>query len=691
MKKNFWKTHKNKVLVSSGILSVAGIFTAVLSTKLTKKFKPSFYNYKSYMSSDNIDKLNETFDYKEFDEINQFSTALINNKAVAGIGSDFLAAELVRKKLIGKIDYASLLGLEELEGFLEYDKLKTLVNSQDFTNYSITEQETYKKELSEAFNKKQLIKQFVKLTLRPEIWDHLLKYKLEDDNELWEYFYPYFSQDMVVSYNIKKNPIAVDNATGNGSIDFEKYKNTFQNNDIKDPLSLVNVLKIMSLNNFNKWYITDSIRDNMMYGSSYWPLPTGRTENNFTGYVLDNETDGNETYKILIDAFADLINDGTGYNIKDANHIAFKGDGLEIVNDLINPSRNDVNVAIMYNGDAIDAYYGKDNFPNLVEDGHIRAIKPKNNILLLDGLVISSGVSKENAKKYAQKVSESFFQGTIDIINSYKALLENNAIKELRLGTNQVDFTHMQTKTMFKRLATNWKELKINELSELETASLNQEYLNQFISKFTNLIDLSLEENKASYDEYLAIQENYQNNQKVDFSDRINLFVKIIKNYLDANLSDFYQLAINNIEESKKAIEYQNSYDSFEKALIYEFISSNLEELKEALSKHSTLKEKKDFIGLFLARKIAILDFSTIKDKYNFTNFDYVNYVPTNISDYEQVLQNYFLDPISGHDETAINLYEINNKTGIIHENIQPVSDELQSKITTYYFNKTKS
>ncbi|MCU9932060.1 hypothetical protein NW733_05365 [Mycoplasmopsis felis] len=67
-------------------------------------------------------------------------------------------------------------------------------------------------------------------------------------------------------------------------------------------------------------------------------------------------------YEILIDSFVDLIKDGTGFDIRNNKHITLKGDGLEIVNDLINPNRPDINAAIMYNGDAIDSYYGSDNF-----------------------------------------------------------------------------------------------------------------------------------------------------------------------------------------------------------------------------------------------------------------------------------------------------------------------------------------
>ncbi|WAM07584.1 hypothetical protein [Mycoplasmopsis cynos] len=178
-----------------------------------------------------------------------------------------MAAELVKKHLIGKIDYSILLNLPELSGYLEYDSLNEKIKQNKFTN----EQE--KAKIIAKFNivkqKKIKIKQLVRLSLRKEIWNHINKYKLQNNDELWEYFYPYFSQDMVIAYNIKKVPLKKSN--NYGAIDFSKYKNKFKNDDIKDPLAIINVLKILSENNYDKWYITDAIRDNLLYGSAYWP------------------------------------------------------------------------------------------------------------------------------------------------------------------------------------------------------------------------------------------------------------------------------------------------------------------------------------------------------------------------------------------------------------------------------------
>ncbi|WP_117275593.1 hypothetical protein [Mycoplasmopsis edwardii] len=695
--KKLFKNFKNKILLSVGILSGLSLLTWLVSVKVTSKFKPSFYNYKSYMSEINVEKLNETFDYKEFDEINQFSNALINNKAVAGIGSEFLATELVRKKLIGKIDYSSLLNIPALDGMLEYDKLKNIINSDEYKDYSNEIKSSLQRQFNEASQKRDLARKFVKLTLREEIWNHLSKYELKNGSELWEYFYPYFSQDMVIGYNIKKVPLnseVIDPTTG--GINFASYKDKFKNDDIKDPYSLINILKIMTENNYNQWYITDAVRDNMLYGSSYWPLPEGRTDQRFTGKVLDSNDNGNQNYKILIDAFSDLIKDGTGFDIKNNKHISFKGDGLEIVNDLINPSRPDVTIAIMYNGDAIDSYYGSDNFEGTVEDGEIRAIKPKNNILLLDGFVVSSDASKDNAKKYTAAVSETIFSGSRDVIESYNELLEAHLIEDIsNVNENTDKFNYIQTKVSQERIAKNWNIMKENQLNTLLEEKEIEDYKQKteaLSSKYTNLINLSLSSNSEKFSRYYELKNKKAQNLEYDTDQEISLIPYFFKEYLEANFDDFLSNIASNIKKEDFNIESLLSENFEQNVFVYMFIED-----KESLNEHLgelEQSEVKEFITLYLSRKLAFIDLSddiNIGDRYNFNNFNFVNYVPTVISDYEQILQNYFLDVFEGHDKNAIYLYEISNANGVVHENIQPVSDELQSKLTTYYFNKTKS
>ncbi|UWV92145.1 hypothetical protein [Mycoplasmopsis cynos] len=54
-------------------------------------------------------KINQSFDYKTFNEIDEFTVGLINNKAIAGIGSDFQTINLIKKGYIKKVNFEKLL------------------------------------------------------------------------------------------------------------------------------------------------------------------------------------------------------------------------------------------------------------------------------------------------------------------------------------------------------------------------------------------------------------------------------------------------------------------------------------------------------------------------------------------------------------------------------------------------------
>ncbi|QGZ97653.1 hypothetical protein GE118_02440 [Mycoplasma sp. NEAQ87857] len=629
------------LLIGSSILAGTGIFVSSLAYKLTHPFKPSFFNYKSYISKDNHQILSKEFDYKEFDEINQFTIALTNNKAVAGIGSDFQAVKLVQDNLINKIDYSVLLNDPSLKG-----------------NYQKT-------------------KQAVKSLIRPVIWDHLATYDhlltKENKGELWEYFLPYFSQDMVISYNINKIHPPKENLLDDEEIDFEKYRNQYQ-----DKLyDIVNLLKILKANNFNHWLITDAVRDNMLYGSSYWKNADGtRTDARFTGEVKTS------TYKELIDAFTDLIKDGTGYSVKSSN-IAFNGDGLEIVNNLINPRRKDVNAAIMYNGDALDAYYGADNFENLTEDGWIRSVKPKQNILLVDGLVIAKDNSEKENEVYLKNIGESIYS---NLKIHYKELKDAGFLDQ----NASVDMT-TKTETLVNQY---WKDLKINEL-EQEDYNFDQNYnLEQFINKYAAIIDLNSAKNIDFKNEFMSLQ---QNANEENFDKSINIYPYMIQKYLLDNesqlLTKLLDLVNQHQDDLSKVLEGLGNETSVIATLLVNNLKENPDNLKTVLEQ----KTNNDLEGfaLELGQLIAYIDLSneeTIKGWHNLINFNFVNYVPTQEVDYEFILRNYFATPFEGQDKIAIDIFKIESKKGRIeHKSIMPVDNKLQSLITSYYFEKTKS
>ncbi|WP_322935464.1 hypothetical protein RRG40_03750 [Mycoplasmopsis felis] len=697
------KKFKRFIIFGASLLFLSTIFITTLTLKKNKSFKPSFYNYKSYMSDDNIEHLNNTFDYKEFDEINQFTNALINNKAAAGIGSDFLAAELANKGLISKLDYSILLNLPELKNYLKYDDYLKEFNELNIQlqNAKNQEQKEYlnnkiievQQNLNNSKKSKELIKQYVKLTLRPEIWNHLNSYNLNDNNELWEYFYPYYSQDMVIAYNIKKVSINPENLDENQSIDISKYSNKFINTEpnkeiIQNPYSIINLLKIVSENGYDKWVITDAVRDNMLYGSSYWPLPNGRTNEKFTG-IVQEEDNNSKPYEILIDSFVDLIKDGTGFDIRNNKHITLKGDGLEIVNDLINPNRPDINAAIMYNGDAIDSYYGSDNFPNQVEDGEIRAIKPNQNILLVDGLVLSNKLNQETKDDFMHNISTGYYSYLSKVIQKYKSIFNQDL--------NQ-NFDNLQNKLVENHIIEIWKDFKTEELSE-QLNDLNNDVIINFVNKIASIIDLSSLENNQEFINFYDLRQKYlkKAEQDINKNDAINYSSYLMKEFLNKNYSDFMNNLVNKILEiSNNNFEVKEeellklNQDEFSKMII----KNTLTFIEEFLQKIKENENKEKFIFDTIINSLVFIDLSNeeyLKNYNNLSNFNFINYVPTSITDYELIYRFYFFDKYDNHDFNAINMFEIINTDAIKHESIKPVNDKLLSKITTYYFSKIKS
>ncbi|WP_322908562.1 hypothetical protein RRG55_02580 [Mycoplasmopsis felis] len=697
------KKFKRFIIFGASLLFLSTIFITTLTLKKNKSFKPSFYNYKSYMSDDNIEHLNNTFDYKEFDEINQFTNALINNKAAAGIGSDFLAAELANKGLISKLDYSILLNLPELKNYLKYDDYLKEFNELNIQLKNTKDQEQkaslnnkilkIQQNLNDSKKAKELIKQYVKLTLRPEIWNHLNSYNLNDNNELWEYFYPYYSQDMVIAYNIKKVSINPENLDENQSIDISKYIDKFINTEpnkeiIQNPYSIINLLKIISENGYDKWVITDAVRDNMLYGSSYWPLPNGRTNEKFTG-IVQEEDNNSKPYEILIDSFVDLIKDGTGFDIRNNKHITLKGDGLEIVNDLINPNRPDINAAIMYNGDAIDSYYGSDNFPNQVEDGEIRAIKPNQNILLVDGLVLSNKLNQETKDDFMHNISTGYYSYLSKVIQKYKSIF-NQDLKQ--------NFDNLQNKLVENHIIEIWKDFKTEELSE-QWNDLNNDVIINFVNKIASIIDLSSQENNKEFINFYDLRQKYlkKAEQDINKNDAINYSSYLMKEFLNKNYSDFMNNLVNKILEiSNNNFEVKEeellklNQDEFSKMII----KNTLTFIEEFLQKIKENENKEEFIFDTIINSLVFIDLSNeeyLKNYNNLSNFNFINYVPTSITDYELIYRFYFFDKYDNHDFNAINMFEIINTDAIKHESIKPVNDKLLSKITTYYFSKIKS
>lgn len=394
-KNNKFKTFlKTKILTKTfGISALAVVAAAALVGTLSYKysnknnFKPSFYNYQSYIDPDAKAKINENFNFKEFDEIQHFTKAILTNKAAAGIGNDSQAVQLIREGKLRKIDYVKMFGDPKFSDRNEVLKLltETVKNHVESYNKYLTKDQCTNADGSQA----------------------------TEDRHLIDYFAPYFSQDMVVAYNpakvlnLKKDDPEYQNKINAHQQAMQNHLiNEIENN--KGEFRLIDILKTLKANKYEYWEATNAVRDNMIYGSAYiYDANKGFVDDHATG--KGTSKDKPNWYKEHIDHFVELFNDGTGYSVRDTKHVNFNGDGQFLLNNLIDPTSNTC-AGLIYNGDAVDAYFSEDNY-DTVPQSTIRFLRPKVNLLLVDGLVISENTSDYFTDLIYKTAHESYFGG----------------------------------------------------------------------------------------------------------------------------------------------------------------------------------------------------------------------------------------------------------------------------------------
>ncbi|WP_416738118.1 hypothetical protein ACLRE7_00275 [Mycoplasmopsis meleagridis] len=515
-KKNFY------VLLSVSFISA---LAASLTYKYNNPFKPTFYNYKQYIEEDIKKDIEKEFDYKEFDTLNQFTVAILTNKAIAGIGSDSQAVTLIKKDKLQKIDFYKLF-------------------PETFNNPE---------------NKNKKVDEILKSLYSDVVWNHLVSY--DDDlktdefghnfsdgpRHLWEYFVPYFAQDMVIAYNPSKI-LNLDSYNFNledyYALDkkiIKEVSSQRENDPSWSPWSMYSILKVLKENGFNNLEITDAVRDNMIYGSAYHfdketgkytnDLATGqgqdfgqindinkfiklfnehlkeeyKNDNLYPNNVLKlselqndlnnfvNKTqNGYSNFKELIDQFSNLIKNSTGYKLNDEK-VNFIGNGLELVDRLISPA-SEINVGVIYNGDTIDAYSANDNNSS-VRDGVVRYLRPKDNLLLVDGLVIVKDTNEKISNKIYDLAKNTFLDGIDLKQEEYDKL---NDEQKLDLGAIK-NFDTVGYTVAYKRLVDYVKNEYFNYIKDQETPESMQniddvkwnKYLDYEVAYVNNLFDIN--------------------------------------------------------------------------------------------------------------------------------------------------------------------------------------------------------
>lgn len=646
------KTLKRKakiILYSLGIAASVGAFSASVIYKVTNKFKPSFYNYKAAISKNNEKELSKNFLYKQFNEINEFQTAMLNNHAALGIGTEFLATKLIRQGKLSKINYSKLLKMPELK------------------------EEDYE--------------EAVRVILRDNVFLHLKSYDKylqydENGNEinahLWEYFFPYIIQDMVITYNINKlniddkyRKVDQDGKLLN-EIDFNKVLG-FESSNTK--FGIIDILKALKTVGYNKYMITDAFRDNMLYGSTYDVIlgTDGiRTSENFTGEVTE------ETYTRLIDNFKSLIKDGTGYDFNDTKHITFKGEGLEIVNRLVDPN-DPTNATIMYNGDAVDSYYSSDNSELTIDGQTIRFVRPSQNIFLVDGIMFSSTNAKENNDNFTDYISNNIFQ---NLSLNYQSFLE------IKQNYSNYSFEEAKNLALIKSEEKLFKDFQFAKYSELFNYYRDENVSNQFANQLLDSI------NELHYSKYIKTND-------------------LMENHYISVISEFIQPVIENLSNQKSNLNYTNLVNEsteMNELLVLAILKKFNEYLNFDLTK-SFANQNKDF-SLERLQHIATGYLSTVNlnekeynsEKYNsivnykmsheylnLDNFDFINYATAINSDMLFVYKNYFIDDDFNLDPIAQDIFWVDNGDKVQYQGLAPIEDYLNSKVVFEYYKQTKA
>ena len=110
--KTLWTWVKAKVgWVFVGIASLIGLIT-VVSLKTVNPYKPAFYLFSGYLDEQSKKDIDQKYTVKEYGDVNEFDFAIANQKATAGITSDYLIVNLINE---GKIAPLSI-EMRELNG-----------------------------------------------------------------------------------------------------------------------------------------------------------------------------------------------------------------------------------------------------------------------------------------------------------------------------------------------------------------------------------------------------------------------------------------------------------------------------------------------------------------------------------------------------------------------------------------------
>lgn len=363
---------KKIIGIITGVVALLASIITIICLKIAFPFKPSFYSYSSYFDEKTVEDINKKYSYKEYGDVNSFEFALENNKIIGGITSDYAIITLINEGKVSPLRKK----MEQIN--------KQIKNPWEdyFTPEAVEQMNSFNSYLDQELLRKMYGNEYGK--------DYIFSFS--------DFVIPYFINDKLLAYDTSKifNEINMPNDPFN----------------FNQAPTLVEALNALSgkLNDIQiQW--TKNERENIALGSSI-----NNPENNWDTTITS------QNYLELINNFANMIFEGTGASISNIKRNLFDSDSDIILNNLINPTSK-IDAAFIYNGDALDAYYGHDNFSVITDGDRLRIIRTKYTVRILDCFVISSSIDDNEQKKLLEYFNDIIFK---DIFVTEEELNKSN-------------------------------------------------------------------------------------------------------------------------------------------------------------------------------------------------------------------------------------------------------------------------
>ncbi|MGX9340813.1 hypothetical protein [Mycoplasma sp. 4044] len=434
--KEFLKRNLKRFVTFIVFLSILLIAILSFGFKAKHPYSPSLYNYGSYLKKDIIDKVKSRgYNYKVFNDINDFTVALNNGKAAGGVGSDFQAAQLIIENRLKKFNFANVFNtndskplIEQLANVYRPSVIEHLKQYDQMIFDLIATNDEYKaKRILDPVSKK------------------MVAYDVDRDGKedhFWEYIIPYYTQDKVIAYSIdyENRPYLKLSAEQKQKLIDEGLYDEENESIIFKDLSWTGIMETLKKFNYRVFAWNNAYYDNMMIGAFY------ENDKGEKQWVVNNKLKpfNEDNYLEAIKGFEEYVKAASGYSLRDTKHNFLIGDGLELANNLIEPKEGRADVAVMYNGDAIDAYYSADNFSSLKEEGLVRYVRPKDNFLLMDGWIQANVMTDDESIKLEKTIGEYVF-GNIDAQQSSQSRVLDleqsyiNTLKNLLISNSEIN------------------------------------------------------------------------------------------------------------------------------------------------------------------------------------------------------------------------------------------------------------